>query len=69
MKVEEPTTSYFSNDINMPLIEHVWLIQELGNMSKHLFYIGSQKQNPRTQTESIKEECFILMDQCLLKAI
>ena len=68
MGIEERRTDYFSNDINISLIDHYGLILELGNRSKRSDYIGGgQKQDPKTVIESFKPELLILKDQCLLK--
>ena len=40
MEIEERRTDYFSNDINISLIDHYGLILELGNRSKRSDYIG-----------------------------
>ena len=67
MGIEERRTDYFSNDINISLIDHFGLSLELGNRSRRSDYIGGQKQDPKTVIESFKPELLILKDQCLLK--
>ena len=47
MGIEERRTDYFSNDINISLIDHYGLILELGNRSKRSDYIEYQKQDPK----------------------
>ena len=68
MEFEEPITGYFSNSINIPLIDHVRPMLDLLDMSKQLVCsIGGQKHKPKTQ-KSHSMECLTLKDQCLQNA-
>ena len=69
MKVEEPRPDYSRNNINMPIIDHVGLSLEFGNISKRFVWsIGGQKYL-KNSNRILETGVANIEDQCLQKVI